>query len=201
MENLPTLALGEFGFVSETSELFIGSAVGNIPVGAGNHYSGKCSTAAATVAKTLDIEGFVLRPSVRVSIMFTPANSAANPTININDTGAFAIRWNNAAVTGATITANRYIDFIFDGTYWQMVGIVNANTTTYSAMSVAEGSAATATTLRVVHSDYLKQIILAWAVQKNVTLSDNSVLRFENPTGDIIRTYSNGLELFDIDGT
>jgi hypothetical protein len=179
--------------VSETSELFIGSVVGNIPVGAGNHYSGKCTTAAATVAKTVDIEGFVLRPSVRVSIMFTPANSAANPTININGTGAFTIRWNNAAVTGATIAANRYIDFIFDGTYWQMVGIVNANSdTTYSAMSVAEGTAATATTSRVVRSDYLKQIILAWAVQKNVTLSDNSILRFDNPTGDIIRTYSNG---------
>jgi hypothetical protein len=122
-----------------------------------------CSTAAATAAKTVDCAGFNLTTGARVTVMFTVTNTAASPTLNVNNTGAKAIYYRNAAISAGTLAANRVYDFVYDGTQWELVGDVNVDTT-YSAMSVDEGSAGTATTNRVMRSDYLKAIIKAIAV-------------------------------------
>jgi hypothetical protein len=122
-----------------------------------------CSTAAATVAKTADCAGFVLAAGVEVTVLFTVTNTAASPTLNINGTGAKAIYYRNAAISAGYLAANRVYSFVYDGTQWELIGDVNVDTT-YSAMSVAEGTAATATNSRVMRADYLKQIIQAHAV-------------------------------------
>ncbi|MGN0137549.1 MAG: hypothetical protein ACI381_02950, partial [Candidatus Methanomethylophilaceae archaeon] len=54
---------------------------------------GTCSTAAATVAKTVAITGFTLATGARALIKFTVTNTAASPTLNINGTGAKAIQY------------------------------------------------------------------------------------------------------------
>lgn len=84
------------------------------------HY-GTCSTAAATVAKVVTLSGFELYTGAQVSVKFTNANTATNPTLNVNSTGKKNIRVNNANITSTYYwSANNTVTFVYDGTYWVM---------------------------------------------------------------------------------
>jgi len=104
-------------------------------------YYGTCSTAADTVAKTVALSGFTLATGAMVAVRFTVTNTAANTTLNVNGTGAKAIRYRNAAIGSWCLAANRTYTFVYDGTYWQLVGDVDTNTT-YTNMTAATASAA-----------------------------------------------------------
>lgn len=90
------------------------------------HY-GTCSTAAATAAKTVALAGFTLGLGAEVTVRFTVTNTAANPTLNVNSTGAKGIRYRNAAISAGHLAQNRTYRFVYDGTYWQLVGDVDSN--------------------------------------------------------------------------
>lgn len=89
-------------------------------------YVGTCSTAAATAAKVVTTEEFPLvngNPVVgtTIAVKFTNTNSGASPTLNVNETGAHSIYFNNAIYTSAGNIggyANRYSYFIWDGANW-----------------------------------------------------------------------------------
>lgn len=91
------------------------------------HYT-TCSTAAATAAKTAVLSGFKIVPGAWVAVKFTVTNTADNPTLNINETGARAIRHRNAAVNAGVLAANRIYLMVYDGLYWQIVGDLDTNT-------------------------------------------------------------------------
>ena len=82
---------------------------------------GTCSTAAGTVGKSVTLAGFTLFTGARITVKFTYANTASNPTLNVNGTGAKAI-WarNEAIVEKYYWTAQARVDFIYDGTHWVM---------------------------------------------------------------------------------
>ena len=90
------------------------------------HHYGACSTAAGTAAKTVTLSGFVLDTGAEITVKFSSTNTAANPTLNVNSTGAKGIRYKNAAVPSGYIVANKTYRFVYDGTYWQIVGDVIA---------------------------------------------------------------------------
>ena len=83
-----------------------------------------CSTAANTTAKTASLTNFVLETGARVSIKFTYSNTATNPTLNINSTGAKAIKTFGTEAVGTTESKSwkpgAIITFIYDGTNWLM---------------------------------------------------------------------------------
>ena len=82
-----------------------------------------CTTASSTAAKvaTTQASGFTRATGVQVAVKFTYANSASNPTLNINGTGAAAIRLKNAALAvDDSWEAGDTVVFVFDGTYWQV---------------------------------------------------------------------------------
>lgn len=90
------------------------------------HPFGVCSTAAATAAKvvTIDYSGtLTLFTGLTIRVKFTSANSVANPTLNVNNTGAVAImsRGTQAAASGAWESGSVVI-LTYDGTYWQISG-------------------------------------------------------------------------------
>ncbi|MGE9999750.1 hypothetical protein [Desulfovibrio sp. SGI.133] len=87
---------------------------------------GTCSTAAGTAAKVVSIPGFALATGAEVTVRFTVTNTASSPTLNVNSTGAKGIRYKNAAVPSGYIVANKTYRFVYDGTYWQIVGDVIA---------------------------------------------------------------------------
>ena len=102
--------------------------------GTGNiaHY-GICSTAAATAAKVVSCDGFVLASGAKLTVKFTVTNTAANPTLNINNTGAKAIMYRGSAISAGYLAANRVYTFIYDGTDYELIGDINTDTnTTYN---------------------------------------------------------------------
>lgn len=93
------------------------------------HY-GTCSTAAATVAKTVTLTGFTLVTGARVMVKFTVTNTASSPTLNVNSTGAKAIMYRGSAITSSYLAANRVYEFVYDGTDWELVGDINTDSNT-----------------------------------------------------------------------
>ena len=98
---------------------------------------GACSTAAATTAKTVTVSpGFNLHTGVMVFVHFTNANSASNPTLNVNGTGAKDIyRYGTTrASTSAASSwqANSVQCLVYDGSVWRLCGWLNS---TYSEIS------------------------------------------------------------------
>lgn len=88
---------------------------------------GTCATAAATAAKVAtiqDSQAFTLVTGVTIHIKFTYTNSVANPTLNVNSTGAIAImRYGTTRPSTSAATswnAGAVVSFTYDGTYWQM---------------------------------------------------------------------------------
>ena len=119
---------------------------GGVPLSTGHRYS-VCSTAAGTAAKTVTLTGFSLVVGAEVTVRFTSTNTAAaaNLTLNVNSTGAKGIRYRNAALPGAAVLeTGRTYTFVYDGTYWQMEGDLNTDTT-YQKITQSEIIAGTDT--------------------------------------------------------
>lgn len=123
-------------------------------------YVGTCATAAGTKDKVVtltDATGFSLTVGVVVAVKFTYTNtyssSTANPvTLNVNSTGAkniwYGVSHSGAGNTGTgTViygTANRYIFYVYDGTYWVWLNQGQDNDTNYHipTCTTAAGTAA-----------------------------------------------------------
>ena len=86
-----------------------------------------CSTAAATAAKVVDCDGFELVTGASVKVRFTVTNTASNATLNVNSTGDKYIRYRNANINAGYLAVNRTYDFVYDGTYYQVVGDLDTN--------------------------------------------------------------------------
>ena len=89
---------------------------------------GTCSTAAATVAKVVACTGFKLVTGARIIVKFTITNTAANPTLNVNGSGARAIQYRGSAISAGYLAANRTLEFVYDGSAYQLVGDLDTNT-------------------------------------------------------------------------
>lgn len=106
----------------ETGELSISGGIRGYLIGTANNIPiGTCSTAAATAAKTVAFQNFVLTTGAHIAVKFTIANTASNPTLNVSETGAKAIRFNNANIPASYLKIGLY-EFIYDGTYWNFIG-------------------------------------------------------------------------------
>lgn len=92
-------------------------------------FYGTCSTAAATAAKVVTLSnatGWELLPGTIVGVKFTNTNTAENPTLNVNGTGAKTIWYGQAIITTANLNkagyANRYEFYMYDGSHWVWIG-------------------------------------------------------------------------------
>ena len=94
---------------------------------------GSCSTAAATAAKVVSCAGFSLVTGSQITVKFTVTNTAANPTLNVNGTGAKAIYYRGAAIAAGYLAANRTYSFRYNGTQYELVGDINTDTNTNNA--------------------------------------------------------------------
>lgn len=92
---------------------------------------GTCSTTVSTKAKTVSISDFELYEGASVLVKFNNGNSAASPTLNVNSTGAKTIRFNGSAISNSLYyswSAGAVLEFIYDGTYWNLMTTCNTNT-------------------------------------------------------------------------
>lgn len=97
-----------------------------------------CTTGASTAAKTATLANFVLTTGSAVKVKFTNSNTAANPTLNVNSTGAKPIMQYGTTAAGTTATESwdegAVVEFVYDGTSWVMQG-----RNTIDAVSKANG--------------------------------------------------------------
>lgn len=128
--NLPTEGMAEEGCVyhtTDTGNAYLGGANGNlIPLNRSPYY-GTCPTAAGTAAKvvTLDSEVFSLSAGTMIAVRFDNANTVT-PTLNVNGTGAVAVKSYGTTAVGTTPTgswhAGEVVNFVYDGSYWMRIG-------------------------------------------------------------------------------
>ena len=114
-----------------------------------SHY-GSCSTAAGTAEKVVSCTGFSLVAGARITVKFTVTNTAANPTLNVNSTGAKAIYYRGSAISAGYLAENRTYEFVYNGTQYELVGDIDTDTNTNTSHShdagvglVGSGSAST----------------------------------------------------------
>ena len=153
---------------------------------------GTCSTAAATSAKVVTISGnssWSLTVGSVIYVKSTVTNTASNCTLNVNSTGAKSIWYNTSVYTGNSSqicgNANRYIMYMYDGSYWVWMGWSVETNTTYSPASLGGGygtcttAAATAAKVATLSSYALVTggkpcIKFTYAVPASATLNINS---------------------------
>ena len=121
------------GYVSKVA---VGSHVH--PVGSSLY--GTCDTAANTVEKAVVCPDFdELATGVTMHIKFTNTNTIAEPTLNVNSTGARAIVRYGTTKVGTTVKtswpAGAVISFTYDGMSWCMNDFNDDSNTTYSVFS------------------------------------------------------------------
>lgn len=101
-----------------------------------NQYYGTCSTGSSTTAKVVTCTGFTLTTGARISVKFTNYNTATSPTLNVNSTGAKAIKEYGTTASYMTYrwSSGGVVGFVYDGTYW-IIEQPRTATTTYYGLS------------------------------------------------------------------
>lgn len=89
---------------------------------ANRHHYTTCSTSGGTAAKTASLTGFSLQTGARVAVLFSNANTASNPTLNISSTGAKPIYYRNSAIPANYIQAGTVLELVYSGSYWRVIG-------------------------------------------------------------------------------
>lgn len=95
-------------------------------------FYGTCSTATSTAAKVVVCPDFVLKAGARIDVKFDYSNYGTSPTLNVNGTGAIAIKtYGTTAVSAYAWRAEEVVTFIYDGTYWYILKSAPATATYY----------------------------------------------------------------------
>jgi len=91
---------------------------------------GTCSTTASTAQKDVTCSGFELTAGNIIGVLFTTANTAATPTLNVNSTTTKSIYIGNSAPNSTDNvlkwSANTMVYFVYDGTYYRYITSVSA---------------------------------------------------------------------------
>ena len=140
-------------------------------------FGGYCATAAATVAKTVTISGYSPTNYSTICVIFRYINTASNPTLNVNSTGAYPIKLNNAAVTKINSAEYQPVMLQFYSNAWHIVD-PNANIN-----SVANATNAT----KATQDESGNNIKSSYAA--NITISDNTIT-LKNKNGSSLATVT-----------
>lgn len=87
----------------------------------GEHPYGVCSTGSSTAAKTVTIDysgTLTLFAGLSIRVKFTYQNSANNPTLNVNGTGAIPIMYRGTVSAKYDWGAGEVVSLMYDGTNW-----------------------------------------------------------------------------------
>ena len=175
-----------------TSAAGLMSAADKTKLNATNVAWGTCSTEAATAAKVITISGntnWALTAGAIIAVKFSATNTAANPTFNVNGTGAKSVWYSAAVLTTSSLSYAGYKDrpcfYVYDGTQFVFLGWSYDANTTYTNVKLGHGyatcSTAAATAAKVgTLSSYtlvtggIVAVKFTYAVPANATLNINS---------------------------
>ena len=121
--------------------------------------SGFCYTSASKAEKTVGCEGFALTTGAKITVKFTKGNTAENPTLNVNKTGAKPMYYRGSPIPGAYLAENSTHTFRYDGTNYDLVGEISANHGTHVTFSTSDplvaGTASAGSAETVARSDHV----------------------------------------------
>lgn len=144
------------------------------------------SSSASTSAKTATVQepsGFELKEGVVVSVKFTNANTASSPTLNVDGTGAKAVR--TLGTSSAYWAAGQTVLFVYDGTYWQVASAP------VWASTVTVGNPAS----RNVYIDS-SHVAIRNGTTEFSTFDSNNITLGRTNAGSMLRLSSNGTATF-----
>ena len=129
--------IGAEYYVGSSTRWTVGRNINGLVVdGSANRVNyGTCSTAADTAAKTVACTGYALITGSEITVKFSNTNTAVNPTLNVNSTGAKAIYYRGAAITAGFLTAAHTYTFRYNGSQYELVGDI-ANTVQQNNLNV-----------------------------------------------------------------
>lgn len=156
------------------------------------HY-GVCSTAASTAAKVVDLDGFTLAVGSKIAVKFVYANTSVSPTLNVNDTGAIAIKqYGTTALSTYMWHPASVVEFVYDGAYWIMVDSTTATTTYYGLTKLSSSTSSTSTTLAATPSAVKAAYDLANGKQDALTGVKGQVVGFDEAGNPIAQDAPEG---------
>lgn len=138
-----------------------------------------CSTAAATAEKIVSVSNFKLVTGAKIAVKFTNTNTAAFPALNVSSTGSKLMRNKGFNIPEKYLSANKVYEFIYDGTYWQLIGDNEIGDGIYNAMGGFYNS-----TVNSTYYPNIKSFLLAPMTYNNLTIDCASSCEFIG-TGEI----------------
>lgn len=171
------------------------SATDKTKMGVTNVAYGTCTTPAETAAKVVTISGndnWELTTGSIIVVKFSATNTASNPTLNVNGTGAKPVTYGTINITTATSNLfyagykNRHIEYMYNGESYVFIGWSYDANNTYTNASLGQGygicyTAETTLAKTVVMTGYslnidgITVIKFTNAVPANSTLNINSM--------------------------
>lgn len=152
---------------------------------------GTCVTSSNTTAKVAKLAGFSLAKNAVVKIVMTFANVVAQPTLNVNNTGAKTVK----AVNSDTCywPANSLVTFTYDGTNWKMTEYDTEEGTTSYSLDTSKYVEGTKIKWRVKTAGILEDssgnsIYSDWSIQRTIDI-------YAQPTLTLSAADSNGITL------
>ena len=137
------------GAIPLTTPIYSASEVDALAAARGVAYA-TCVTAQGTAAKVAATAAgdFSLTNGAKVAVRFSAANTVATPTLNVDGTGARTIRkYGTTSALGYYWRAGAVVEFVYDGTQFEMSGGSLADTTYYGWTKLSNATNSTSTVL------------------------------------------------------
>ena len=103
------------------------------------HY-GTCGTLSTIAVKAVNLPGFVLTQGARVCVKFYNTNTADNPKLNVNNTGAKSIYYKGSLLSKDYLVINRVCEFIYNGTTYDLIGNIDTVYTAGAGLTINDTS-------------------------------------------------------------
>ena len=113
---------------------------------------GVCSTDAKETVKVVTVNSFTRETGARILVKFSNDNTASTTLqLNVNNTGAADIYYHGNKIAGTAfattaLVANRIYEFVFDGSYWHLIGDLDTDTNTEQTLTITENDQGAPTT-------------------------------------------------------
>lgn len=118
------------------SESILGSGDITIQTSSKTTWYGTCDTAASTTEKVVTCSDFTLEAGTIICIYFQNSNTAFNPTLNINGTGAKTITYLGMSKNWKV---GENLTFVYDGTYYRFIAS-NKSVRSYELFTINDSS-------------------------------------------------------------
>ncbi len=80
------------------------------------------STASGVAVKEIELEGFELRPGVKLNVLFSNVNSAVSPHISVNGGASKPLLWQGMPPEIGQLAKDQIYSLMYSGSAWQILG-------------------------------------------------------------------------------